>query len=234
MIKSLPYSINIFFLVIAIFTIIFFWLSNKEAKKITLLLIAWSLLQLGLAYTGLYHKKESISPNLLYAVIPPFILVFIGINIRVKDSVVKHRNLCTSTLLHSLRLPLELTLFYLFQHQLVPELMTFQGRNFDILAGISAPLVSWLYSKNKLSNITLLTWNIFSLGLVLFVLVNGILSARLPIQLLAFNQPAIAFEYAPFVLLPALIIPVVVYTHIIDIIELSRLIKKQNRKIQVS
>jgi fatty acid desaturase len=234
MIENLPYSINLLFLVTAIFTIVFFWLSNKEAKKTTLLLIIWSILQLGIAFIGLYHNTEGFPPNFLYVIVPPFILIFIGINAKVKKSVVKHRSLSTSTLLHSVRLPVGLTLFYLFQHQLVPELMTFQGRNFDIIAGITAPFMSWLYAKNKLSNIILLTWNIFCLGLVLFVFINGILSARLPIQLLAFNQPTIALEYAPFVLLPALIVPVVVYTHLTDIIELSRLIKKQNRKIQVS
>lgn len=227
MIEGLPQSINSLFLITVILTIFLFWLANKSSKKITLLLIGWSLIQCIVASSGFYHDTESFPPHFLVAIIPPFLLVWLGVYRKQKLPIDNSNCFLFSTLTHSIRLPVELTLFYLFQYGMVPELMTFEGRNFDILAGITAPFISWFYTKRKISNRILLYWNIISLLLVLFVLVNGILSARLPIQILALDNPTIGLEYAPFVLLPSLIVPVVVYTHIIDIIKLLHIIKKK-------
>ncbi|MCZ4501165.1 MAG: hypothetical protein JWQ74_3722, partial [Marmoricola sp.] len=63
----------------------------------------------------------------------------------------------TLTLFHIIRLPVELTLFWLFMHKGVPELMTFEGRNFDILSGITAPVMYYfVFVKMKLSKTMLL------------------------------------------------------------------------------
>ncbi|MEM0991683.1 MAG: hypothetical protein AAF847_04470 [Bacteroidota bacterium] len=37
--------------------------------------------------------------------------------------------------------PSDIILFQPFIHQMIPELLTFSGRNFDILAGIASPLI---------------------------------------------------------------------------------------------
>jgi hypothetical protein len=53
------------------------------------------------------------------------------------------------TLVHIVRVPVEITLFMLSTHKLIPELMTFAGRNFDILSGITAPIVYFVCFKNS-------------------------------------------------------------------------------------
>jgi hypothetical protein len=57
---------------------------------------------------------------------------------------------------------------------------------------------------------------------VCFILINGILSSELPFQQFAFEQPNRAVNFFPFILLPAVIVPIVIWTHITDIIKLSR------------
>ena len=227
MIENLPNSINVLFLATVFLTLFLFQLSNRDSKNTTLFLFVWGVFQVGVALTGFYNDAESFPPHFLLAIVPPFLLIGIVVYGKLKLSISRFNYLPISTLLHFLRLPVELILLYLFKYGMIPELMTFEGRNFDILAGITAPFVSWLHMKNRINNHTLLYWNIICLILVLFVLVNGILSARLPIQLLAFDQPTIGFEFAPFVLLPSLIVPIVVYTHLVDIIKLFKLIKKK-------
>ena len=227
MIENFPLSINALFLITAIFTIVFFRFSNENSKKSTAVLVIGSIIQIIISFTGFYHNTEAFPPHFIFVLFPSTLIVIYGLLPKQKDSIVFNRRLSISTLSHFVRLPVELSLFYLFQYNMVPELMTFEGRNFDILAGVTAPLMSWLYSKNKISNQVLLTWNFICLGLVLFILVNGILSAELPFQQFAFDQPNKALEYPPFVLLPALIVPVVVYTHITDIIKLIGLMKEQ-------
>jgi len=55
------------------------------------------------------------------------------------------------TYLNVVRIPVEIVLFWLFLNQAVPELMTFEGRNFDIIAGITAPIVAYFgLTKSKI------------------------------------------------------------------------------------
>jgi hypothetical protein len=104
---------------------------------------------------------------------------------------------------------------------MLPELMTFNGRNFDILMGITAPIVGYFFMVNKVGKKGLLIWNIIGLILVLSILTNGLLSAELPFQQFGFDQPNRGINYFPFVLLPALIVPIVIWTHLSDIIKLK-------------
>ena len=77
----------------------------------------------------------------------------------------------------------------------------------------------------KASKKTLLVWNIIGLILVLFILFNGILSSELPFQQFGFEQPNRGINYFPFILLPATIVPIVIWTHLSDIIKLKKEIK---------
>ena len=87
-----------------------------------------------------------------------------------------------STALHSVRILVELVLFQLAFAEWIPELMTFEGRNFDILIGLSAPIMAYLVWKNKVSPKALRLWNAIGLAFVTFIFVNATLSAPLPVQ----------------------------------------------------
>ena len=48
---------------------------------------------------------------------------------------------------------------------MIPQLMTFEGRNFDILSGITAPIIYWLaFRSGKTNRPLLIIWNILALG----------------------------------------------------------------------
>ncbi len=103
-------------------------------------------------------------------------------------------------------------------YKAVPELMTFEGRNFDILSGISAPIVYYLYFiKGKISKRTLIIWNFICLLLLVNIVVHAILSAPTPFQKMAFDQPNIAVLHSPFHLLPAIVVPLVFLSHLASI-----------------
>ena len=101
--------------------------------------------------------------------------------------------------------------------------MTFTGRNFDILAGLTAPLIYYFgYVKQKLNRTTLIIWNLISLGLLLNIVINALLSAPSPIQQFAFDQPNTAILYFPFSLLPTFIVPVVLFAHLVVLRQLFK------------
>ena len=127
-----------------------------------------------------------------------------------------------STFLNTVRLPIEIILLELYLNKMIPQLMTFEGRNFDVVLGITAPIVGYLYLKKRISKIKLIAWNVIGVFFICFILVNAILSSELPFQQFAFDQPNRALNFFPFILLPAVIVPIVIWTHITDIIKLSR------------
>lgn len=220
MIENLPNWINLTFILAVIFCIGLFHYSNGKSKKLTLLIILWSLLQSILAFKGFYQNTSLIPPRFLLVLIPASIFIIYGLTNKPRNWILKNRRTELSTFLHTARIPIEIVLFYLFSHKMIPELMTFEGRNFDILAGITAPIIGVLWMKKFIGRKTLIIWNILALCLVLFILLNGILSSELPIQMFGFEQPNKAINYFPFILLPATVVPIVIYTHITDIIKL--------------
>ncbi|MFI5134841.1 MAG: hypothetical protein ACHQD9_03205, partial [Chitinophagales bacterium] len=119
------------------------------------------------------------------------------------------------TYLHTIRIPVEIVLYLLFLHKQIPQLMTFEGRNFDILSGISAPFVAYFgYNKQKLSTTFLLTWNFICLALLINIVINAVLSAPFPFQKFGFDQPDVAVLYFPFTWLPCCVVPVVLLSHL--------------------
>ena len=119
------------------------------------------------------------------------------------------------TWLHIVRIPVELVLLWLFQNGQVPELMTFEGRNFDILSGLTAPLIIYFgFIKKSLSNKMIIAWNTLCLVLLFNIVGTAVFSAPFPFQKFAFEQPNIGVFYFPFVWLPGVIVPLVLFAHL--------------------
>ncbi|MGK0495554.1 MAG: preprotein translocase subunit SecY [Maribacter sp.] len=83
-------------------------------------------------------------------------------------------------------------------------------------------MIADLWLKKTIGGKSLLALNVLSLLLVLFIFANGILSSELPIQMFGFEQLNKALNYFPFILLPATVIPIIIYTHLTDIITLLK------------
>lgn len=222
MIEQLPNWINVLFLVTWVSTLIFYYYANNRALKTTLIILLGSIIQSILAYSGFYNNSMSFPPRYVLLLVPPVIFIVYALNFK-KDVILKNRKLEISTLSHLVRIPVEICLLFLFFHKMIPELMTFEGRNFDIVAGITALPMAFALSKNKLKINFLIIWNIICLCLVVFIAINGILSAESVLQQFAFDQANKAINYFPFILLPGIIVPIVIYTHLTDLLKLYSL-----------
>lgn len=223
MIEHLPVWINIIFILAVLFTIFFLYVLNGRSKKLLATLILWSMIHSCLAYTGFYLPMDTGVPRFVFVLLPTILFIIYALRPSQIEWMHQHRDLNKSTFLHTVRIVVEIVLLYLFINKMVPELMTFEGRNFDILAGLTAPIIGYLFINQNIGLKVLLIWNVIGLCLVLFVLINGILSAELPIQQFGFDQPSKAITYFPFILLPAVVVPIVVYTHVTDIIHIIKL-----------
>lgn len=222
MIDQMPTWVEVLFFLTTILTILFFYFSNGKSIKVTLLIIVWSISHSVLASQGFYLNDEALPPRFVLVLIPPIILIIYSLFSSKRQQIFENRNTKISTFLHVVRFPVEIVLFELFVYKMVPESMTFEGWNFDIIMGITAPIIGFLYLKNKLSEKGLILWNVLGLVLVSFILLLGILSAELPFQQFGLEQPNRGINYFPFILLPATIVPIVWWTHLTDILILRK------------
>jgi hypothetical protein len=211
-----PIYITGLFVVCIIYTYYTFYKSAGCSKPFLWLAFFWMVVQGVLAKTGFYLDFDARPPRFLLAVSPPILAIALLFITTKGRRFINKLSVKSITLLHIVRVPVEVCLWWLYITKMVPELMTFEGRNFDILAGLSASIIYYLVfiKKAKFSRTLFLSWNIASLILLLNIVTNAILSAPTPLQQFAFDQPNVAVFYFPFILLPSFIVPLVLFSHL--------------------
>jgi hypothetical protein len=95
--------------------------------------------------------------------------------------------------------------------------MTFEGLNFDIFSGLTAPFVCYFgFVRKKLNRAVLIAWNIICFMLLINASRLAVLSMP-NFGLIGTEQPDIALGIFPFIMLPAVIVPLVLFAHLASI-----------------
>jgi len=215
--KQLPVFIPLLFITIVILAMAIFYRVFQRSTKVLVLAAGWLLIQALLGLLGFYHQDKEIMPRFLLLVLPPLVFILLVLLKRDGKNGVQP---CLKwlALFHTIRVPVELILFCLFVYRVIPREMTFEGRNYDLLAGLSAPFVYYFgFIRKQLSSKLIIIWNIVSLGLLLNIVVIALLSMPTPIQEFGFGQPNLALIYFPYVWLPCGLVPMVIYAHLVTI-----------------
>lgn len=216
--EHLPFYIKLIFILSTIFSVLMLYKAGNYSKSIILITLSWLALQAVVSLSGFYTVTSTIPPRFALLVFPPVILIAVSFFTRKGRNILDGFSLKTLTLLHLVRIPVELGLYGLYLHRVVPEIMTFEGRNFDILCGLTAPIVYYFgYIKKVLNSKVLIAWNILCLLSLANIVSTAVLSAPFPIQQFAFDQPNVALLYFPFVWLPCCIVPGVLLAHLVTI-----------------
>ncbi|HEY2517614.1 MAG TPA: hypothetical protein VGI39_42385 [Polyangiaceae bacterium] len=111
------------------------------------------------------------------------------------------------------RLPVELVLNALHHQGRVPIQMTFEGWNFDILTGLSAPLVAALAHQRRLPRAVLALWNFGAFLLLATIVTLANLSS--PALNLFPEPPTATLATAPFIWLPVVLVPAALLGHLL-------------------
>lgn len=218
---NLPIHIHITFIVITLSTFgtLFYFLKIKQGAfnlKVATIVVTWLVLQTTLSLSGFYDKINLFPPRFLFVIMPA--LVFATLR------VIKGKNLPAVQYIgyiHFVRVPVEIILFWLAEEKVIPEIMTFRGRNFDIFAGIVLPLATYLYfEKGLITKNALLIFNLYGLTSLINIIGHGILSVPTSFQQFGFEQPNIAIFKFPFIWLPAFIVPSIFFSHLVMIKEM--------------
>jgi hypothetical protein len=219
--ENLPFYVPFVFALTTCAAILFFFYAAGRTRKVLFVLLAWLLIQSLPSLTGFFTVTDTLPPRLFILLLPPVLTIIILFATPAGRRFIDNISIKALMLLHMLRMAVELVLFWLFLHGSMPQLMTFEGRNFDIVSGITAPLVYYYgFIKKGMSEKILLGWNIACAGILLFTVINGILSVPTPFQQFAFDQPNIAVLYFPFTWLVGLVVPIVLFAHFVAIRQL--------------
>jgi hypothetical protein len=113
------------------------------------------------------------------------------------------------------RIPVEIMLAALHAEGAIPEIMTWHGRNWDILTGVTAPVVAWLAATGRIGAMSVLAWNLLGLGLLVNVVTHAVLSVPGPLQVFT-APPQLTLPLGfPFIWLPMVIVLAALLGHLL-------------------
>ncbi|MEQ1765760.1 MAG: hypothetical protein ABL984_21715 [Pyrinomonadaceae bacterium] len=221
MIDGLPFYVPAVFFLTTLATIWFLVSAARSVRREALpfkllifLIPLWMVLTDLLATTDFY-RTNALPPRVpFFAVLPSVITIHVYF-VFFRQGFVDKLSLKTLTLLHLIRFPVELVLHWLYEGGQVPRIMTYEGWNFDILSGLTAPLVYWVAFRGGRTNRTLLiVWNLLTLGLLINIVAIAFMSFPSPIQRFGFDQPNVGLTYLPFIWLASIVVPIVLFAHL--------------------
>jgi len=202
------------------------WLFMKAAnynyaRPVLAIITLWTILQSAVGLSGFYSDIHTMTGRFPLLAFPPLIFLLALFIAPKGKAFIDGFNIGTLTLFHIIRIPVEIVLFFLFAHHAIPKAMTFEGANFDIFSGLTAPLIYYFgFVKKQLGKPILVAWNIACILLLLNVVRIAALSLPARFHQFGFEQPNIAVGYFPFLLLPSCLVPLVLFSNLAAIRQL--------------
>ena len=233
MIEGLPTYITLLFGLTVMATIVWFYFATKS-RTFLIVAISWTILQSILGLKGFYQDTETLPPRIMpFGIFPTLLAMVITFLTNKGRAFIDNINLKTLTYFHSIRIPVEVVLTLLFYQGLISVYMTWEGTNFDLFSGLTAALVAYIAFRTGTTNKKLLLWwNVLCLLLLFNVVVTAVFALPSPFQKISLDQPNIAVLYFPFNLLPTIIVPTVLFGHLVAIRQLTKMkkIKRHTKK----
>lgn len=193
---------------------------RRILSRTTLALLGWAALTGVLSLSGFFRDFTSFPPRLTLVLIVPLIAIIWIVSTKTTRDILLHTPPETIIGLQSFRVFVEILLWMLFITNLAPIQMTFEGRNLDILSGITAPLVAFLVARKKISIAFTIIWNIACLGLLANIVITAIASMPTPFRVFMNEPPNTIVAEFPIVWLPALLVPMAYSLHFLSLRQL--------------
>ncbi len=194
------------------------WRYGFKPKASYILIPLWLIILTILGLSGVLKDFSSFPPRMVSILIIPILVTLWFIISSRSDEYVDRLPPAQVVKLQSFRIMVELFIWWAFIDNLLPIQMTFEGRNFDILVGLTAPLVSWYFLKeNNLKPLAVLVWNVIGLGLLINIVTIAVLSMPTPLRYFQ-NDPANTLVAGfPWVLLPGCLVILAFGLHLLSI-----------------
>jgi hypothetical protein len=210
--------------VAVLFGALSWWLTpTRYAGAAMLAMTGWVALLGYLSLRDVFASFQSLPPRILPALLVPLVA---GILLLRSAGA---RDLLARTPLHwpiyaqSFRVVMEIILWLLFLQHRAPAIMTFEGRNVDILVGLTAiPVGYFCFVRRTWSPRVAFWWNVAGILILLNVVVHAQLSTPSPLRVFVTDPPVTFIAYWPYILLPGFLVPLAWLLHTASLIQLRR------------
>jgi len=223
MLFSFPDHITFTFLGAVAFAYLVFVQASRKNAAFRFGALAWLTIVAVPALLGFFMVTDTLPPRTPLLIAPTFVMMLIAFNTKRGQAFIDGLDARALVWLSLVRVPVEICLYWLYEAGQVPEIMTFSGLNWDILAGASAPIVAFLYfTRKRMSRKLFVAWNVMVILLLATIIVIATLSVPSPFQQFGFDQPNIGILQFPIVWLPSFVAPLVFFSHFVLIRQTMR------------
>lgn len=189
-------------------------LGRRFAAGFLALVSAWMAVTGGLAASG-FLTDFSLPPRFLVVILP----AFVGVFLLARREWARRIPWGVLIGLQGFRIGVELLIHAAVARDIAPPQMTWTGLNFDMLTGLTAPLVAWLATTGRLRERGIFAWNGMGALLLAHVVVVAILSTPTPFQVFhPDNTWVVGF---PYVWLPAVFVAFAMWLHVLSFYKLA-------------
>jgi hypothetical protein len=187
---------------------------RRRAVRLGMAVVAWLLITALIAASGVLRWFDAIPPP--FAVL---VLAVVAIGIAVPWSPLGARlvrGLPLWALVGSqvFRLPLELVMHRAYVEGMMPVQMSYSGRNYDILSGISAGVLALWLARGRVPHWVVAAWNMLAFALLVNVVTVAIVSTPV-FRWFGDERLNVWVTYPPFVWLPAILVTAALMGHIL-------------------
>src|SRR5215470_9173333 len=187
----------------------------RRNPRLGSLFFVWLVVTGYLSYTARLHDFSAQPPLLLVLILLSFVAVYFGSYFSAASKLIDSPGLAWLVGLQVFRLAVEIFLDLGYRAGFVPVQMTIEGRNWDVVTGLTALPMAWLVAKNKAPKWLIYAWNVMGLALLLNVMTIAALSMPTPLRQFH-NELANTFVvYFPYVWLPTYLVQVAWMSHLL-------------------
>jgi hypothetical protein len=187
---------------------------RRRAMRLGTAVFAWLLITAILAATGVLRRFDATPPPFAGLVLA---VVIIGVAVPLSSLgtlLVRGLPLWFLVGFQVFRFPLELLMHRAYLEGVMPVQMSYSGRNYDIVTGITAGVLGLWLARRPLRRWVVMSWNILGFVLLANIVTIAIVSTPVfgwfgPERLNTF------VTYPPFVWLPAILVTAALMGHIL-------------------
>jgi hypothetical protein len=195
--------------------------AERGVRVAGLAVLGWLALTATLAGRGFFDDFQAMPPRMLLAIGPPLLAVLALTFSRRVAPMLRATPLAWPVGAQAFRIAVEIVLWRLAVAGAAPEILTFTGRNVDILIGLSAPAVAYgCVVTRRWPERVAVWWNWAGIVILLNVVVQAQLSAPTPFRVFATDPPTTFIADVPYIWLPAFLVPLAWLLHAVSLRQL--------------
>lgn len=233
MLTDAPVAVSLLFVAIVVgMLVLVLWGAARAAWRVGpgavrgvrvagMALVGWLALTGLLAERGFFDDFQSLPPRLALALGPPLLTLLALTFSRRIAPLLAALPPAWPVAAQTFRIPVEIVLWRLAVAGVIPELLSFTGRNVDILVGLTAPVVAYAcFVRRAWPARVAVWWNWAGIVILLNVVVHAQLSAPTPWRIFETDPPTTFIADWPYIWLPDFLVPLAWLLHAVSLRQL--------------